>query len=626
MSEELSIAIGPFDPEKITPPELGPDVYGLHGKNLTEEHLATKVSGPGGTIIPPTMPPNFAQSRADDKSVPGTVGILGAGVGGLYAAMMLHSLGIPFEILEASNRTGGRVFTFPFSEKKHDYYLNSDGRHVASKLIEYKFSSDESFRYFNQRRIRAKDVEQEDQFGFAATGVPRQDLTYGYEAILDDTFGPFVEALRNDLKPPGSRRGWQRMMRQDNHSARSYMAVACNLPMPTIHWCETMDASTDSYDKAFSEACLDMVAFGTKETKWQCLDGGSQVLTDAMTNFIEQHSRGSLKRNTRVTGLRTIRNVRDHVVGINVQTGESTRAFRHVISTIPLPVFRTLDLNDKRLFNIQQTNALRELSYSEAVKIGIKFKSQWWAAEGLDIVGGQSYSDTNIRTTVYPSYGLQDPDKTTVLIASYAWTSDAGALAALVSPTDAARRRLREIIDSGGEPPEWLKDLAKSEEEVRERLKDLVLRDLSLVHNVDMNMLKAEFDEMFPWAWQNDPLTQGAYAFFGPGQFGRLYRSLARPVGGYHLHMAGEALSVRHAWIVGALDASWRAVYEIVLHSQDKELYKKFLRLWGKNEEWIPSPHFFRHIGMEGRKWGENAEIDLDLMMLNILAHDSEDD
>lgn len=64
------------------------------------------------------------------------VGILGAGVGGLYAAMILKSLEIPFEILEARDRTGGRLYTHHFVEKdasgkplpkqkKHDYYVSS---------------------------------------------------------------------------------------------------------------------------------------------------------------------------------------------------------------------------------------------------------------------------------------------------------------------------------------------------------------------------------------------------------------------------------------------------------------------------------------------------------------------
>ncbi|KAG8897661.1 hypothetical protein FRC01_011235 [Tulasnella sp. 417] len=481
MSEEFSVEIGPFDPTKITPPDLVPDAYGNHGKHLIEEHLATKLDPSTWSPVPPSIPTSFIQSKTENPDIPKKVVILGAGVGGLYAGMILHSLGIPFEIFEASDRTGGRVFTHRFSkDKPHDYYLNSDERCVAKKLIEYKFSSRNSFHYFNDVRLRASEISPgRDQFDFAATGVPNQDLFEGYSAVINDTFGPFVEALRQDLAPPGSRRGWQRMMRQDNHSARSYMAVACNLPMPTIRWCETMDTSTDSYDKAFSEACLDMVAFGTDDTKWWCLDGGSEVLTAAMTNYIESHSPGSLQRNTRATGLRTVGD--DKVSGITVSVGDKSHTFEHVISTIPLPVFRTLDISDPRLFDVQQRNALRQLSYGPSVKIGIKFKSQWWAENGLDIVGGQSYSDQTIRTTVYPSYGLKEPDKTTVMIASYTWTSDAAAMGALVNEN----------------------------KECRERLQELVLRDLARVHNVDVAMLQEQFVDIFPWAWQNDPLTQG---------------------------------------------------------------------------------------------------------------------
>ena len=44
---------------------------------------------------------------------------------GLYIAMILDALEIPnldYEILEGSDRIGGRVYTHHFSETKHDYY------------------------------------------------------------------------------------------------------------------------------------------------------------------------------------------------------------------------------------------------------------------------------------------------------------------------------------------------------------------------------------------------------------------------------------------------------------------------------------------------------------------------
>lgn len=51
-----------------------------------------------------------------------SVGIIGAGMAGLYTAMILESLNIPCEILEASDRVGGRVYTHRFSNDPGDYY------------------------------------------------------------------------------------------------------------------------------------------------------------------------------------------------------------------------------------------------------------------------------------------------------------------------------------------------------------------------------------------------------------------------------------------------------------------------------------------------------------------------
>ena len=49
------------------------------------------------------------------------VGIIGAGVGGLFAAMLLQECGIPYQILESSDRIGGRLYTWRFDEKPDTY-------------------------------------------------------------------------------------------------------------------------------------------------------------------------------------------------------------------------------------------------------------------------------------------------------------------------------------------------------------------------------------------------------------------------------------------------------------------------------------------------------------------------
>lgn len=62
------------------------------------------------------------QTRQPDApgDKPKPICIIGAGTAGLYAAMIFDELGIEYEILEASKRVGGRLFTYRFD--------NEDGR------------------------------------------------------------------------------------------------------------------------------------------------------------------------------------------------------------------------------------------------------------------------------------------------------------------------------------------------------------------------------------------------------------------------------------------------------------------------------------------------------------------
>jgi hypothetical protein len=62
----------------------------------------------GSSSVHPT---NNASSDTTFK-----VGIIGAGAAGLYAAILLQSLGVDYEILEANTRIGGRIYTHRFDE------------------------------------------------------------------------------------------------------------------------------------------------------------------------------------------------------------------------------------------------------------------------------------------------------------------------------------------------------------------------------------------------------------------------------------------------------------------------------------------------------------------------------
>jgi hypothetical protein len=98
------------------------DPLAFYGKNIIQDHH---------TSLKARLPFEACQSNSFDVSddqlrfLPEKkVGILGAGVGGLYTALILDSLNIEYEILEASDRTGGRIFTYQFPGRgKYDYYV-----------------------------------------------------------------------------------------------------------------------------------------------------------------------------------------------------------------------------------------------------------------------------------------------------------------------------------------------------------------------------------------------------------------------------------------------------------------------------------------------------------------------
>ena len=63
-----------------------------------------------------------------------TIGIVGAGAAGLYAAIILQDLGLKYEILEANRTIGGRLLTHRFSSGPNDYYVSHDTHAIGSNM------------------------------------------------------------------------------------------------------------------------------------------------------------------------------------------------------------------------------------------------------------------------------------------------------------------------------------------------------------------------------------------------------------------------------------------------------------------------------------------------------------
>ncbi|KAG1849194.1 hypothetical protein F4604DRAFT_1907473 [Suillus subluteus] len=593
-----------FDNELKGTETLPPSVPRPLTAPLTQNRKITDISSVGLIGISDAV--NY-QAPVDISSAK-PVGILGAGAGGLYTALILQDLGIPYHIIEAQGKVGGRLLTYKFQDgtgSPYNYFdigamrfpkissmqrvfnlfdyppLNEGSISLKTKVKPFYFvggGNNNTLYSYNGVTVRQNAMPPSDPF---KADQVIQDvvssnpyIAVGVKAIMDDVIGPFATRLLDDLKTGGSE-GWKYMRSFDHYSTRAYMQlkyIPCpslglpnkSLSTDVVNWCETFDKSTGWYDRALSETVLEAVAFGwhpgpnPPPTQWFCIDGGANEIAACMEQYIRKNSKDAITFNSRVTAI----GINEDNSGMDVVTdNKDLHKFSHVISTIPLPVLRTVDLSQAGL-SPMQSNALRTLNYGPSIKIGMQFRTAWWttgtdlSGNPLNIVGGQTYTDRPLRTVVYPSFGSVQAGTTTTLIASYCWTEDATRLGALIGRDDAT-------------------------------LEQLVLKELADLHNVDIKYLRNQLIETKGWSWSHDPYTMGAFAFFGPGKFGNLYTSLNNPAAGGYLHFAGEAISVRHAWVEGALDSAWRAVHEMLVFPAFESYRDKFFEHWGVNPEWV---------------------------------------
>ncbi len=238
--------------------------------------------------------------------------IIGGGACGLYTALILQSLGLKYEILEASDRVGGRLFTYRFNKQagvdakvgdpaRYDYidmgamrfphlgfqqrvfdlwkYIGID--HLAIPYIMTDDLKNERL-YFNGRGVVKSDPRisgETDLFqvtrangGFVSDSVVQKDNTGN--ALMEKALGPFLEAFKNARDPSNTpdqvrqaiRDAWKLVTKFDAYSTRQYMLRRPpkvpdpedkdpypNFEESTVEWLESMGAGTGMYNHAFVE-------------------------------------------------------------------------------------------------------------------------------------------------------------------------------------------------------------------------------------------------------------------------------------------------------------------------------------------------------------------------------------
>ncbi|KXN90705.1 hypothetical protein AN958_03990 [Leucoagaricus sp. SymC.cos] len=257
------------------------------------------------------------------------VAIIGGGVAGLRTAMLLQKHDIPYEIFEASDRPGGRIFTYSFRPDpdkslngKHEYYdvgamrfPNNNANKATfdlfkelgfrfrneenpdGELIEFKFGIGDNIRHFNGISTTAKDAAA--GFDLFGEGKPLGNVPRGFVDVQDTdeegnvyrgvdachfkAFSDLRKKLASDFD-----KEWKKLLEEwDWASTHSYLARAEELrfPQPVIDWIEKHKSGTGRYAQALTEEILTaLIVYDPNIAKngWWCLEGGSEVLIKEM--------------------------------------------------------------------------------------------------------------------------------------------------------------------------------------------------------------------------------------------------------------------------------------------------------------------------------------------------------
>jgi monoamine oxidase len=405
--------------------------------------------------------------------------IVGAGLSGLAAAHALKKAGWTVTILEARERTGGRVHSFRFRQNP-ELVCELGGEWVGD----------------SHERMKALCHD---------FGIPLKDHRFEASLMRDGVvkrpgqwdFSPQAKAAFEKFKQTYKQYAHGDKVRLDQYDWWTWLDEIGFTEDDLL--LRDLQDSTDFGEtirmvSAYTAAAEYFESSPANEMDYK-IEGGNSRLVDALVARIGEAA---------ILRGHPAQRITQHAGQVTVTANGRDFTADACICTVPA---RTLDkiAFDPPLPAVQRA-AAEKLQYARIIKNSVLFRERFWGAENFSLV-----SDV---TSHYYFHSTKDQPGRQGILCSYAVGEKADVLAA-----QNARRR-SEIIT---------RDLLP----LSERAPDLALDIQSM-------------------AWQRDVYTQGAYAFYRPGQWFTLRPILQQPHG--KVLFAGEHLADWQGFMEGAVD------------------------------------------------------------------------
>ncbi len=437
--------------------------------------------------------------------------VIGAGLSGLNAAMLLEEHGMKVLVIEGRDRVGGRMFTLDHLPGRPE----GGGSLLGPRYARALDLADRLKVALAPARPRTEPVAGEVALNIRGQTIPVKDWE-------SSRLNPFPGQLRSKtpwdvyfgellkLNPFENLGDWRASRFashdrpvQDILAERGYSEEALRI----------LQSNSSYGNNFFTLSGLHLYHYFT----WQrlqavagprvnCADG-NQRLPEAMARSL----RGEVRLAARVTGIRTSS---DGVEAV-CEDGSRHRA-RRGLCTLPAPVLRDLKVDPP--LTGAKADAVLNLGYHKTYQIHFGFKRRFWEDDGLP---PSLWTDGPVGRF----NALKDIDgKEIACFLAYANGHNAARLDKM-SFEDATAFVLRELV---------------------------AMRP----------SLKGVLQPLRAWSMQNDRFSGGSYATWAPGQVPRFNEALIAPWGNWHF--AGEHTALMARGFEGALESGERAALEIL--------------------------------------------------------------
>lgn len=440
--------------------------------------------------------------RSSERSLDADVIVMGAGLSGLYTAMLLEDEGFDVQVVEALPRVGGRMFTLD-----HDGgYTEGGGQQIGAsyaRILDVAASLGVPL-YAEAGRGPSTAHFLNDQWEAGAFTVPQFPTAF-------QSTPPSSVLFRLLASEPGfeSAEGWLDAAPELDISAQQFLTQRGFSPDAQALVERTLNAnSLETYSMLNLHRTWQLYQQSGGMGVSQYVEGGSQRLPEAMA--------ASLARPVRTNS--PVASVDVNSTYCELKVGRETLRSTHAVCALPLPALRRIE-GLRSLANSALTEAISDIPYTQILQIHMQSQAAFWDADNL---GPSMWTDTELERI------FADTGRDGSLTGFHrGWINGLGVEPWVALGQQAAPRR-------------YVKQLAELRPSTQGALTPLAYVD---------------------WT-ETNPYAGGAYYHWKPGQAGRLARRMSDPIG--KLHFAGEHLGILHTGMEAAMESGERAALAII--------------------------------------------------------------